>query len=252
MNILRGMIAMIALLLLSAGMTAAEEIKVEGGAAAISTVFMPIKEAFEAATGDTLTIRLTDPAKAFIALQKGEVDMASVSPLTIDDSVQKAKAAGVIIDLKEFQQQVIAQDKVVVLLNKSNKVRKLSKDQLKGIFTGSITNWKEVGGEEMPIVVYWGKTPFLNMVFSKAILEGAKVVERAKVDADIFALREIVMSNQAAIVLSSNGLAMPKIKVPEVPLMPLPILAVTKGNPSPKVQKLLEFYKTEFGFLSEQ
>lgn len=56
------------------------------------------------------------------------------------------KAAG----LKEY---VIAKDGIAVVVNPANSVEDLDMDQIKKIFTGEITNWKEVGGVDKPIVV---------------------------------------------------------------------------------------------------
>ena len=53
-------------------------------------------------------------------------------------------------DLKGF---TIANDGICVILNKSNTVAKLSNEQVKGIYTGQIRNWKEVGGKDAPITV---------------------------------------------------------------------------------------------------
>jgi phosphate transport system substrate-binding protein len=48
----------------------------------------------------------------------------------------------------------IAKDGLSVYLHESNPVRELSLDQLKGIYTGMITNWSEVGGKSEKIIVY--------------------------------------------------------------------------------------------------
>jgi phosphate transport system substrate-binding protein len=230
----------------------AAEIRVEGGAAAISNVFTPIKEAYQDATGNTLTIRLTNPTKALIALEKGEVHLASLNSLSFDDAIAKAKAQGVVIDPSKLIRQVISDGKVVIFLNKSNKVTVLTKDQLKGIFTGKITNWSEVGGDDREIRVYWGKeTPYLNKLFSKTILNGEPVTVSAKEGIDHFNLRELVLKDSSAISLNTSGLEMPGIKLPEIPLMSLPLEVVTKGQPSEEVSKLLKFYREEFGYMSE-
>lgn len=47
----------------------------------------------------------------------------------------------------------IAIDGIAVVTNTANKVKDLTVDQVKDIFTGKITNWKEVGGNDAPIVV---------------------------------------------------------------------------------------------------
>lgn len=46
----------------------------------------------------------------------------------------------------------IAYDGIAVILNNENKVKNLTKEQIKDIYTGKITNWKEVGGDDAQIV----------------------------------------------------------------------------------------------------
>jgi phosphate transport system substrate-binding protein len=62
-------------------------------------------------------------------------------------------------DLKEeekangLSEKVIAYDGIVVVTHPSNKVKDLTMEQVKQIFTGKVTNWKELGGDDMEIVV---------------------------------------------------------------------------------------------------
>lgn len=48
----------------------------------------------------------------------------------------------------------VALDGIAVFLNEKNSVHELSFAQLKGIYTGTITNWKEVGGADARIIIY--------------------------------------------------------------------------------------------------
>ncbi len=48
----------------------------------------------------------------------------------------------------------VAKDGITIYTNPSNSVKKLSVGQLKGIFTGRITNWSQVGGKNAPIILY--------------------------------------------------------------------------------------------------
>jgi len=62
-------------------------------------------------------------------------------------------------DLKEeekangLNEVVIAYDGIVVVTHPSNEVKNLKMDQIKQIFTGEVTNWSELGGDDMEIVV---------------------------------------------------------------------------------------------------
>lgn len=62
-------------------------------------------------------------------------------------------------DLKEeeiangLKEVVIAYDGIVVVTHPSNKVKDLTMEQIKQIFTGELTNWNELGGDDLEIVV---------------------------------------------------------------------------------------------------
>ncbi len=55
---------------------------------------------------------------------------------------------------KEIVRVVVAFDALSVIVNPENKVSQLTREQLELIYTGKITNWKEVGGEDGRIVAY--------------------------------------------------------------------------------------------------
>lgn len=55
---------------------------------------------------------------------------------------------------KEVKSTVIAYDGIAIITNKNNPIKNITLDQIKGIFTGEITNWSEIeGGKDAPIVV---------------------------------------------------------------------------------------------------
>lgn len=55
---------------------------------------------------------------------------------------------------KDVKEVIIAYDALTVIVNPANKVGKLTREQLEGIYTGKITSWKDVGGENEKIIVY--------------------------------------------------------------------------------------------------
>ena len=52
-----------------------------------------------------------------------------------------------------LSETIIAFDGIVVVTHPTNKVKDLTLEQVKSIFTGEVTNWKELGGEDLEIVV---------------------------------------------------------------------------------------------------
>lgn len=83
-------------------------------------------------------------------------------------------------DLKEAEQDLglvdtpIAYDAIAVIVNPDNDVRQLTTDQVRGIFSGEITNWREVGGDDMPIgLVNRDEASGTREAFSKIVMGDA-------------------------------------------------------------------------------
>jgi len=240
------LVVAIACLLTFSISVSATEIKVGAGAAPVENVLKPIKEHFEKATGIKLTIIASGPKIAMQDLERGVVDAAAAG-LTFDDWINLMKKEGVEVkDATALQQVTIGKDKIIVLLHKDNPVSKLSKDQLKGIFTGKITNWKDVGGKDMPIIVVWGKLiPGTNSLFIKNMLDGesqTKDILEATTAEDV---RQNVASNPEAVGIGPVAVVDATVKSPETPEVSRPITLITKGKPSPNVQRLIDFIKGE-------
>ncbi len=87
------------------------------------------------------------------ALLDGTTDIAMASRKIKFDEKLKLQEKG-----ESVIETIIAWDALAVVVNPSNRVSKLTREQLEGIFTGKITNWKEVGGSDMKIVVYSRET----------------------------------------------------------------------------------------------
>jgi phosphate transport system substrate-binding protein len=86
----------------------------------------------------------------FAALQSQTTDLC--------DASRKAKPAEIANCLKAFNarptEYKVALDGLSVYVNPENPLKELSVSQVGDIFTGKITNWKEVGGPDAPITVY--------------------------------------------------------------------------------------------------
>jgi phosphate transport system substrate-binding protein len=83
------------------------------------------------------------------ALLAGTTDIAQSSRKIKFDERQKLRTA---------RETIIAYDAIAVVVHPSNTVNRLTREQLEGIFTGKITNWREVGGADKTIVPYSRET----------------------------------------------------------------------------------------------
>lgn len=81
-------------------------------------------------------------AQAAIAVSAGTAQIGDLSrELNFDEHPE------------EFDSRPVAIDGIAVCVNLKNKISALNSTQLKGIFTGKIKNWAEIGGSNSPIVV---------------------------------------------------------------------------------------------------
>lgn len=103
------------------------------------------------------------------ALIDGSTDIASSSRKIKMDEKLKMQDAG-----KKYKEVIISKDALSVIVNPSNSVTQLTREQIEGIFTGKITNWKQVGGADMKIVVYCRETSSGTYEFFKDFVMGRK------------------------------------------------------------------------------
>lgn len=99
------------------------------------------------------------------ALKRRETDIAlSSRPLNVGEKVYFQEA-----NIK-YQEKIVAYDALALITNKHNPLNQLNKVQITDIFSGKITNWKELGGEDHEIYVYTrdphsGTYHFFNSIF---------------------------------------------------------------------------------------
>ena len=125
------------------GTTAAGGTVATDGSTSMEKVIGALGESFmEANKGTTFTYNPTGSGSGIQAVSEGRCDIGLSSRALKDDE----KAAG----LKET---IVALDGIAIIVNPQNPVKDLSLEQIAKIYTGEITNWKDVGGEDAEIVL---------------------------------------------------------------------------------------------------
>jgi len=95
---------------------------------------------------------------------------------------------------------VIAKDGVAIIVNNDNKVDGLTLAQLKGIYSGEIKKWSQVGGSNDPIVIVSRDTASGTFeVFNEKVLNGAKLSESSLMLASNKEVQETVAKTPGAI-----------------------------------------------------
>lgn len=216
----------------------------EGGAVA----------AFEKKSGKKFTsVEIPGSGKGIQALIDGKVDLAGASR-TLKAEEKKAGLAAT----------TIGYDAIAVFVHKSNPVKNLTKEQLKGIFTGKITNWKEVGGKNAPIVP---NTEFIASkratieMFQEHIMDGAKYGKFKEIDlprdqiVDLTRQENGICSVSLGLLASLTSEEKGKVKAISVSgsepsdkniqsgayLISRPLLLVTKGLAKGDVKEFISF-----------
>ena len=113
------------------------------GSSSITPVMEKLKEAYIALNPDvTIEIQQTGSGAGIESVTSGSVDIGNASRALSD----KEKSAGI-------EENIVAIDGIAMITDKNNKVTNVTKQQLTDIYTGKITNWKDLGGSDEAIVV---------------------------------------------------------------------------------------------------
>ena len=112
------------------------------GSTSMEKVIGALGESFmEANSGTTFTYNPTGSGSGIQAVSEGRCDIGLSSRALKDDE----KASG-------LKKTTLALDGIAIIVNPQNPVKDLSLEQIAKIYTGEITNWKDVGGEDAEIV----------------------------------------------------------------------------------------------------
>ncbi|HXZ03877.1 MAG TPA: substrate-binding domain-containing protein, partial [Ktedonobacteraceae bacterium] len=112
------------------------------GSTALAPLVKAVAQSYESkCSGATITVNLGGSKTGLQQVQSGAVDIGN-SDVPADPATQS--------DLVDHQVAVVI---FAMIVNKDTKVTNLTTQQIQGIFSGTTTNWDQVGGPNLPIIV---------------------------------------------------------------------------------------------------
>jgi ABC-type phosphate transport system substrate-binding protein len=146
-----------------------------------STATLPLSyKLMQAVTGCTedvaeAAIAHSKTTESFYSLVDNRADLLLVYEPS-QDAYDYAKQSGVKLLMKP-----IGRDALVFLINPANPLSSLTHDQLVDIYTGKAVNWKDVGGEDLPIVAYQRiENSGSQVMMEKQVMKGTAMMDAPK------------------------------------------------------------------------
>jgi len=257
-SIVKKIIFGVALVLFTGSLAiAADSIVIKG-----STTVLPISQsALEAYTkvnkGVQISLSGGGSGEGIKALIDKSADIGNSSREIKKEEITLAESKGV-----KPVAHVVAHDALIPVVHPKNKVKGLSTDQLSQIYQGKITNWKEVGGEDLKIVVISRDSSSGTFEsWDHFVMKKAKVTPRAQMLASSGAIYTAVSKNRYAIGYLGMGYVKKDVKALEVDgVAATPESALSKqypfsrelymytnGEPTGETAKFIAFLKSPEG-----
>ena len=156
---------------------------------------------------------------------------------------------------------IVARDGIAIVVNPANTITALTQDQIRDIFNGKISNWKEVGGADHPIAVISREAGSGTRSSFEQIVGNVKLTDNALIQNANGTVRETVAKDANAIGYVSHGLISERIKALTVDGAPCtedaimsgtyklvrPIFLLTKADASPACNAFLAYVLSSEG-----
>ncbi len=219
----------------------AETISIHGSTTFVAAVFDAHAAEIQRDSGLVLDIVANGSGKGLLDLAKGKADIAMISSdLAATAAKVNAETPGA-IDIAAFKPLEILKTYVAFTVNPSNPVKELKESQIADILSGKTTNWKEVGGEDRPILVVTEiPSGGLRSDVEKNLLGGKPIKADRREMLNATMIERIVAQIPEALGIMSESSTTPSVR----PLVldkkeKISLYYVTKGDPLPAAKRLI-------------
>ncbi|MBP7231736.1 MAG: phosphate ABC transporter substrate-binding protein [Syntrophaceae bacterium] len=258
MKMIQKLILGLFMMCFASGVSVAADSIVLKGSTTVLPVAQGTLEAFmKANPGVQMSLSGGGSGEGIKALIDKTTDIATSSREIKDKEVDLAKSKGV-----HPVAHIVAYDAIIPVVHPKNKVKNLTVDQLGQIYQGNITNWKEVGGDDLKIVVISRDSSSGTFEsWDHFVMKKTKVTPKAQMLASNGAIVTAVAKNKYAIGYLGIGYLNKSIKPLQVNGITASIQTAmskeypfsrelymyTNGEPQGNVAKYLAFVKSPEG-----
>jgi phosphate transport system substrate-binding protein len=236
------------LMLLCSTLVSAAVVKMHGATTTIDIVVSPNKDVVEKATGITLEVLPNNAGRGLLGLLEGKCDIAVTAAdlKTTIETAKKSVSTPLDVNAGALFFTYLKDDEVIFIVNPENSVDSLTDAQIKDIYTGKIKNWKEVGGADLPVMLFSHNTTSATRAFVKSSLfknEEYDASTKALVNQSMIGAN--VSINKGAFSALSSVYVNNKVKVLKTSKLVRPLAFITKGAPQGDIKKVIDAFKAE-------
>lgn len=249
-------------LLLTGGCMSKSEIVQIKGSDTMVNLGMGLAEAFMDQNPDVrISITGGGSGTGIASLLNGDAELVQASRDVKEEEREKAREKGF-----EMHEYVIARDGLSLIVHPDNPVDHLSMEEIKDIFTGKVTNWKDVGGNDEEIIVLARESSSGTYVFFKEfVMDDEEYRPDSGRMPSTQSIVDRVAQDKTAIGYIGMGYANESVKVLDVEIdgviveateenalsgvypISRPLYMVTAGEISGDAQRFLDFILSEAG-----
>jgi phosphate transport system substrate-binding protein len=203
---------------------------------------MPHQSAIEVTSGQKMTVIPNKSSSGLIALFEGRADLAMIST-SLKSEIALLKKTRPELQLNHLRNFEISRTRMAFAVHPSNPIRSASLDQIRRVLIGEITNWRELGGPNLPIrVVMVREGGGVQLALEAQLFGGASISPRDPIRVQIGTqVVKVVAQEPGALGLAQLGVLRAH-KLPEIltdRTIEQQLNLVSLGEPTPAMQALI-------------
>jgi len=215
----------------------ADGYRVHGSATVGKGIIAPNKAKIESSFGKQLSVVMNGSGNGLKDLAAGRADIAMISA-DLGFEVRKSGAQG------DFKPVAIGSKKISFVVHPSNPVSSLTAEQVKGILSGEINDWSQVGGKAGPILV----VAEVDGQGTRASVEigalgGKPITKKARTFKALIQVAKVVSQAPNAFGYANGSSMIPGVKVIDGVQADQPLSLVTIGAPNADQKKFIDAVK---------